>query len=122
MRESVTIMLGGEPHALRPTWAAYAEIESRTGRSIRQLWIGVASGDIKLSEMAAVVVAGMKAEDPTRNIGEQQTMRALYESGTWWDKDDGVAMKVVEYLEALGWTPEQREKIKAEIEKMGKAS
>lgn len=120
MRESVEIFLSGVPYQLRPTWSAYAEIESRTGRSIRALWMAIASGDAKLTELTAIVVAGMKAADSTMNIGEQAAMRAIYESGVWWDQDDGVSLKIVEYLEALGWTPEQREKIVAEIESMNK--
>lgn len=118
MRESIEIMLGGVPYQLRPTWAAYAEIESRTGRSIRSLWVSIASGDVKLAELSAIVVAGMKASDSSMNIGEQATMRAVFDEGVWWDQEDGVALKVVEYLEVLGWTPEQREKIAAEIDKM----
>lgn len=119
MRESLEIMLGGVPYQLRPTWAAYAEIESRTGKSIRQLWVGIASGEVKLSELAAIVVAGMKAaSDGSQNIGEQKVMQAVYEAGTWWDQEGGIAIRIAEYLEILGWTPEQREKIKAEIDKM----
>lgn len=122
MRESIDILLNGAAYQLRPTWGAYAEIESRTGRSIRELWIAIANGSIKLSEMAAILVAGMKASDPGMNIGEHKAMQALYESGTWWDQDDGAAIKVAEYLESLGWTPEQRKKIQAEIEKTNKAA
>ena len=117
MRDTVSIMFGGAVYQLRPTWQAYAEIESRTGKSLRALWISIASGDVKLMELATVVMAGMKAADPNMNLSESATMRALFDAGVWWDQDEGIALKVAEYLEMLGWTPEQREKIKAEIEK-----
>lgn len=116
MRESVTIMLGGSSYELRPTWSAYADIEARTGKSIRNLWISIASGDIKLIELGIIVAAGIKAADPSKNVGEQQAMRSIYEAGTWWDQEDGVSTTILKYLESLGWTPEQLEKIKAEVE------
>lgn len=115
MRETVEIILGGATYSLRPTWTAYAEIEARTGSSIRSLWYRFATGDIKLSEMSAVLLAGMKAFDAERNIGEQAVTRAIFDAGPWWDQEDGISSRLVEYLEALGWTPEQREKIKAEV-------
>lgn len=121
MRESVNIMLGGSSYELRPTWSAYADIEARTGKSLRSLWVGIASGDVKLIELGIIVAAGIKAADPSINVGEQQAMRSIYESGTWWDQEDGISTKIMKYLEVLGWTPEQLEKIKAEVEAEQKA-
>lgn len=117
MRESVQVNLGGAVYQLLPTWGAYAEIESRTGSSIRALWYKFATGDVKLSEMTTILVAGMKASDPNMNISENAAMRSIFEAGPWWDQEDGVNVKLIQYLEALGWTPEQREKIEAEEEK-----
>lgn len=117
MREVVEVQLGGAVYSLLPTWGAYAEIESRTGSSIRSLWYRFATGDVKLTEMAVILTAGMKAQDPGANIGEQAALRAIFEAGPWWDQDDGLLRKLIDYLEALGWTPEQRGKIEAELQK-----
>lgn len=116
MRDSVEIMLGGAMYSLRPTWGAYAEIEARTGLSLRALWFKFSTGDIKLSEMSAIIVAGMKANAGEMNISEQAAMRSIFDAGPWWDHEDGLSSKLISYLEALGWTPEQREKIQAEVE------
>lgn len=117
MRDVVEVQLGGAVYSLRPTWGAYAEIESRTGTSIRALWYRFATGDVKLAEMATILTAGMKAYDPSANIGEQAALRAIFDAGPWWDQQDGIGTRLIEYLEALGWSPEQREKIQAEVEK-----
>lgn len=117
MRDVIEVQLGGMVYSLRPTWGAYAEIESRTSTSIRALWYRFATGDVKLAEMATILTAGMKAYDPAANIGEQAALRAIFEAGPWWDQADGIGTRLIEYLEALGWSPEQREKIQAEVEK-----
>lgn len=121
MREFVEVQLGGATYTLLPTWGAYAEIESRTGHSIRSLWFRFATGDVKLSEMATILVAGMKANGTDINVGENKAMEAIFEAGPWWDQADGINSRLIEYLEKLGWTPEQREKIQAEVEQASEA-
>lgn len=68
--------------------------------------------------MAIIVVAGMKASSSAGNISEDAAMRALFDEGVWWDMEDGVGLAVLQYLEALGWTPEQRVKIEAERKRL----
>lgn len=118
MREVVTLRLGGVDQVLSPTWGAYADIEARTGKSIRQLWIALLTSSLELRHMAVIVCAGMRASDGGRNISEERTMQLIFESGVWWDLEDGIGPAIIAYLEALGWTPEQRGKIAAERERM----
>lgn len=74
--------------------------------------------------MAIVVVAGMRASPSSegKNITEDAAMRAIFDEGTWWDMEDGVGRAILDYLEALGWTPEQRGKIEAERKRMEAAT
>lgn len=118
MRDGVDIRLGGVDYSLLPTWQAYSDIEARTGKSLRSLWIALLTSQLELRSMAVIVCAGMRASDASRNIGEDAAARAIFDEGTWWDLEDGIGRRILDYLEALGWTPDQRGKIKAEAAKM----
>lgn len=113
MREVVSIVLGGVEHQLRPTWEAYGEIEARCG-PLFQLWQKVGLGGATLQEMAVIVAAGMRAAGSVdgRKIDETSVGRRIYEVGAF---SDDVKLPILQFIEALGWTPEQRKKLEAEI-------
>lgn len=120
MREVARIRLGGVEHMLRPTWEAYADIEARTNFSIRSLWIRIAKGEATLRELAVIVAAGLKASDESgRTVSETKAMQLLFEDGPW---EDETLAPISEYLELLGWTPEQRKKIMAAVKELEQAT
>ena len=60
-RGEVEIALGGRRYVMRPSFAAIAEIETRTGQGVIGLARRLASGDIRVSDVAAIVTAGLRA-------------------------------------------------------------
>lgn len=115
MREVVKIDLGGVEYSLRPTWSAYGEIESRCG-PLNTLWRNLSMANVSLQEMAIVVATGIKAAGGSpdgRAVSEAAVSKRLFEQGPWSEE---VRVPILEYLESLGWTPEQRKKIQAEME------
>lgn len=116
MREAVKIALGGTEFSLRPTWSAYGEIESRCG-PLNTLWRNLSIGNVTLQHMTVIVAAGIKAAGGSpdgRPVSEDAVSKRLFEQGPWSDE---VRVPILEYIEALGWTPEQRKKIQAETER-----
>lgn len=115
MRELVKITLGGSEHFMRPTWEAYGEIESRCG-PLNALWRSIGFGTATLKDLATVVTVGMRAAGSVdgRKIDETAVSRRIYEAGPWSDEVTG---PILEFLESLGWTPEQRKKLAADLEK-----
>ena len=116
MRELVKITLGGAEHNLRPTWEAYGEIEARCG-PLNGLWQSVGYGTATLAQMAAIVTIGLRAAGSLdgRKIDEATVSQRLYEAGPWSNE---VRVPITEYLESLGWTPDQRKKLQAEADRI----
>ena len=72
-RGEVAISLGGRSYLLRPTFAAIAEIEARSGQGLIGLARRLAAGDIRVSDFACIVHAGLRAAgEPARfeKVGE----------------------------------------------------
>lgn len=67
-----TIILNGQTYALRPTFAALAAIESRTGVGIIELVNRFISGQHKVGDTVAVIEEGIRAAggDVPTNVGE----------------------------------------------------
>lgn len=121
MRESTNIVLGGAAYIMRPTFAAYGDIESRLGQKLRQVHTSVFSGLASLDEMAKIVHIGISQEDG--QLVDQRTgieitpdgiAEAIYENGAF-DLEMTI-QPLTAYIASLGWTPEQRKKIEAEAE------
>lgn len=119
MREVVKIRLGASECLMRPTYAAYGEIEARLG-ALRQVYTQVMTGGATLASLAAIVTIGMKQVDQGdgRQVEEQKVAKLIYEAGPW---SDDVLVPIGELLASLGWTPEQKGKIEAEAARIGKA-
>lgn len=119
MREVVKIRLGASECLMRPTYGAYGDIEARLG-PLRQVYANVLTDGATLSALAAIVTIGMKQVDQSegRELDEQKVAKLIYEAGPWSDE---VLVPIGELLASLGWTPEQKGKIEAEAEKIGKA-
>ena len=115
MREGIAMKLGGTDASLLPTFQAYADIERRLGQPLRQIYTLAATGMLPVMDMATVVTIGanegMLAGD--RPLDLNKTAEVLYSAGIFSDE---VLVPVVDYLAALGWTPEQRRKIAAAAE------
>ena len=72
-RGEVALTLGGRSFALRPTFAAIAEIETRCGQGLVALARRLTAGDIRVSDFAVIITAGLKAAgEPARydKVGE----------------------------------------------------
>lgn len=124
MREVVNLTLGRTQIALRPTFEAYGDIESRVGKPLREIYMAVFSGTAKLNEMAMIVhigaaqIEGQLVDERTGvSMSPDGIARALYEQGPW--DLDAVIQPIADYIASLGWTPEQRKKIEAEADKQG---
>jgi len=120
MRGSVKIVLGGKEKSLRPAFDAYDQIEERLG-PLRQVYTSVVTGTATLQAMAHVVYVGMSQIDDQlidartgTNITEEAIAQRLYDAGPW---SDDVIGPISDFVAALGWTPDQRKKIAAEVEK-----
>jgi hypothetical protein len=100
---------------MRPTFGAYGDIEARIG-SLRQAYSNVMTGIATLRDMAIIVTIGLKAhgEDGQREFSEDKTAKLLFDEGAW---SDDVIASIADFLAALGWTPEQRKKIAAEVQR-----
>lgn len=120
MREVVRIRLGASECLMRPTYAAYGEIEARLG-ALRQVYTQVLTGTATLSMLACVVTIGMQQVDQGdgRKVEEQKVAKLIYEAGPWSDE---VLIPIGEFLAALGWTPDQKKKIEAEADRVKKAT
>ena len=121
MRELTKITLGGAEKLMRPTFAAYGDIEARIG-PLRGVYTSVATGTATLEQMAIIVFVGMSQVDDQRRderTGADITIEAIaeriYENGPWSEES---IEPVVEYLASLGWTPDQRKKIAADLKAM----
>lgn len=119
MREVVKIELGGAVKLMRPTFAAYGDIEARTGQPLRTVYTSIVTGSATLQTMADVVMVGMEQvegqeTDPRTGvkISAEAIAERLYENGAWSDEVIG---PISDFLAALGWTPDQRKKIAAEL-------
>ena len=60
-RGDVEIELAGRRFLLRPTFAAIAEIEERSGQGLIALARRLAAGDIRITDVATIVTAGLRA-------------------------------------------------------------
>ena len=60
-RGDVEIALAGRRFLLRPTFAAIAEIEERSGQGLIALARRLAAGDIRIVDVATIVTAGLRA-------------------------------------------------------------
>ena len=79
-RGEVELSLDGRRFVLRPSFAAIAEIEARCGEGVIALARRLAAGDIRVSDFAAVVTAGLKAAgEPARfeTVGEMVLREGL---------------------------------------------
>lgn len=119
MREATKISLGGAVKMMRPTFEAYGEIETRTGLPLRSVYTAVVTGSATLETMATVVLVGMSQVDGQtqdartgQGISVEGVAERLYENGVWSDQVIG---PIADFLASLGWTPEQRKKIEAEL-------
>jgi hypothetical protein len=66
-RGEVEIELGGRRFVMRPTFQAIAEMEKQTGRGVIELLQSLSDGGLKVSELAAIITAGLKAAgEPAR--------------------------------------------------------
>lgn len=117
MREAVQITFGRQVYLLRPTFAAYGDIEARLG-SLRTVYTTVASGTATLEAMAFVAYVGMnqvdgQKADPKTGIAitEEGVAMGIFENGAW--DLEATIKPLSDFLAALGWTPEQRKKIDA---------
>lgn len=120
MREISKIRLGAAECLLRPTFAAYGDIEARLG-PLRVIYTQVLTGGASLQALAAIVTIGMQQIDQGdgRKVDEQKVAKLIFEAGVW---SDDVLIPIGEFLASLGWTPEQKKKIEAEAEKLTKAT
>lgn len=115
MREIVSIRLGASDCQMRPNFEAYGEIEARLG-PLRTLYTQVVTGGATLSALAWVVTCGMRQIDQGgRQVDEQKVAKMIFEAGPWHDE---VIAPIGDFLAALGWTPEQKAKIEAEVERL----
>lgn len=72
-RGEVELSLGGRRFVMRPSFAAIAEIETRSGQGLVGLARRLTAGDIRVSDFATVITAGLKAAgEPARyeKVGE----------------------------------------------------
>ncbi|REF69649.1 hypothetical protein E3U25_18750 [Paracoccus versutus] len=120
MREIIKIRLGASDCLMRPTFAAYGDIETRLG-PLRPLYTQILTGSGTLAALACIVTVGMRQTDQGdgRQVDEQKVAKMIFEAGPW---SDDVIIPIGEYLAALGWTPEQKGKIEAEAERLAKAT
>lgn len=125
MREVVHIKLGGAQYLLRPTFEAYGDIEARLGKALRPIYTAVVTGTATLHEMSQIVhvgllqVDGQGVDDLTgQPISVDAIAKRLYEQGAW---SEDVIGPLADFLAALGWTPDQRKKIAAEVDRQEKA-
>ena len=66
-RGEVEIELGGRRFVMRPSFQAIAEMEKQTGRGLIELLQSLSDGGLKVSELAAIITAGLKAAgEPAR--------------------------------------------------------
>lgn len=118
MRPVIEIRLGGALHSMRPTFKAYGDIEAKLSLTIRELYSKASVGVLSLYEMGEIVSIGMSEflseQEGARGVDAEKTRKMLYEQGTW---DEALIISITDYLASLGWTPEQRKKITAEIER-----
>lgn len=59
-RGEVEITLAGKAHVLRPTFAAIAEIEARTGSGVIELVRRLGAHQARIADLAVVVAAGLR--------------------------------------------------------------
>lgn len=72
-RGEVEVTLGGRRFTMRPSFAAIAEIESRSGQGLVALARRLTAGDIRVSDFATIIAAGLRAAgEPARieTVGE----------------------------------------------------
>jgi hypothetical protein len=60
-RGEVAVTLDGHSFTLRPSWEALVEIEQATGVGIMQLAAAFATGRFRVTDLHAVLMAGLKA-------------------------------------------------------------
>lgn len=64
-RGEITLHVGDAALTLRPTFAALAEIEGKTGQSLITLAKKLTNGEATLHELQAIIVAGLRgANEP----------------------------------------------------------
>ena len=97
----VEIELGGKTFVMRPSFKAVCEIEQVTGVGIAALAARLLNGEEKVSEIAAVITAGLReAGEPAtfEKVGEM-----VFEAGI-----EKVLRPVIQFLTALMGDGEER--------------
>jgi len=121
MREVTKIKVGGAEYNLRPTFHAYGDIESSLGKPMRELYHMAGTGMLTLAQTAEIVLIGMRqieGQTKDRRTGADFTIdgiaQGLWDGGTFSAE---TINPVVEFIASLSWTPAQRKKIEAEVDK-----
>lgn len=78
-RGEVEIALAGRRFTLRPTFQAIAEIEKQTGCGLIELLQCLSGGGVKVSDLAAIITAGLRAAGEPARFDKVGAM--LLESG-----------------------------------------
>lgn len=120
MRRTVVISLGGVKISMAPTLRAMEAIESRIA-PLRVIYGQVMTGQASLEAMAYIIATGMRehAEYRGEKVSEANCAQMIFDAGPF---SEDVITPLADFLAELGWTPEQREKIAAEMEKPGTIS
>jgi len=98
-RGEVEIELGGKAYPMRPSYRALKEIEATTGRPIMGLLLDGREGGFRVSDLAAVVTAGIQEAGRSRNdsmlkgVNVEKIGELIYEQGLY-----EAAGPVVEFL------------------------
>lgn len=92
-RGEVPIKLDGKDFILRPTYQAIAEMEASSGLSVVTLTRLIASGRIKMIDLAAVICAGLKAGGAPATI--EKAGELVFKTGV---TDDSMMAQVGTFL------------------------
>jgi hypothetical protein len=80
-RGEVEIRLAGKKHVMRPTFEALASIEDMTGRSLQVMGHAIQAGTIRASEISAVILCGIRAQNPDTDLTVADIGEAIMAEG-----------------------------------------